>query len=77
MSFTHQTGRVAGLKERDGKAISVTPAATPKSCAEVPKGGFSADVNVGKLSDPKPIAIEFKRGAAEVIRLIASRDPIN
>ena len=75
--YATDPGRLAGLKEKDGKAISVTAAEAPKSCAEVLKGGFSADVNVGKLSGPNPIAIEFKKGPAEVVRLIVSRDPIN
>lgn len=69
--------RLAGLKEKSGEAISVTPVEAPKPCADVLKGGFAADVNVGNLSGPKPIAIEFKKGVAETIRLIISRDPIN
>ena len=75
--YATDPGRIAGLKLKDGTAISVTPAEAPKACADVLKGGFSANVNVGKLKGPKPIAIEFKKGAAEVIRLIVSRDPIN
>ena len=75
--YATDPGRIAGLKLKDGTAISVTPAEAPKACADVLKGGFSANVNVGKLKGPKPIAIEFKKGAAEAIRLIVSRDPIN
>ena len=75
--YATDPGRIAGLKKKDGDAISATEVPAPKACADALKGGFKADVNVGELKGPVPIAIEFKKGAAETIRLIVSRDPIN
>lgn len=69
--------RLAGLKQKDGTAISTKTVDAPKACPDALKGGLTADIEVVELKGPKPIAIEFKKGAAETIRLIVSRDPIN
>lgn len=75
--YATDPSRLAGVKEKDGKAISTKTASAPAACADMLKGGLSADVEIGKIPGPRPIAIEFKKGAAETIGLIISRDPIN
>lgn len=75
--YATDPGRLAGLKQKDGNVISAEALDAPAACADVLKGGLTADVNVGKLTGPRPIAIEFKKGAAETIRFIVSRNPIN
>lgn len=75
--YATDPARLAGLKEKDGTAISAETLDAPASCSDMLKGGLKADVEVGKLKGPKPIAIDLKKGGAETIRLIVSRDPIN
>lgn len=75
--YTTEPNRLAGLKEKSGETIESSAIAAPQACADVLAGGLTAAINVGELTGPRPIAIEFIKGPANTIRFIVSRDPIN
>lgn len=75
--YTTEPDRFSGLKQKDGTAIATTPLGAAEACSAVLTGGFKAEINLGQINGPTPIAIEFKEGAAETLKLIVSRDPIN
>ncbi|MEM1129714.1 MAG: hypothetical protein AAGH83_04240 [Pseudomonadota bacterium] len=69
--------RLVGLKKQDGTAIASTTVDAAESCATVLPGGLTADLELGEITHPTPVAIEFSAGPATAIRLIVSRNPIN
>ncbi|MEM7178070.1 MAG: hypothetical protein AAF503_10225 [Pseudomonadota bacterium] len=75
--YTTHPSRVAGIKEKNGNVISSSTVQAPSECPDELMGGLTADIEVGALTGPRPIAIEFTKGAAGKIQLIISRDPIN
>lgn len=75
--YSTDPDRIVALKKKSGDAIDTMPLDAPQACSDTLKGGMKADIELGELKGPVPIAIEFKKEAAETIRLIVSRDPIN
>ncbi|MEM6583151.1 MAG: hypothetical protein AAF699_17865 [Pseudomonadota bacterium] len=75
--YTTEPDRLTGLKMKSGDAIASTKVAAPEGCADVLKGGLTADIEAGTLKGPLPIAIELGAGAAGTLQLIVSRNPIN
>lgn len=75
--YATEPNRLAGLEEKGGETIASSTVAAAQACPDVLTGGLTADIEVGKLTGPRPIAIEFTKGAASTIRLIVSRNPIN
>ncbi|MEM6462007.1 MAG: hypothetical protein AAF724_08835 [Pseudomonadota bacterium] len=75
--YATEPDRMAGLLEKNGDAISSSTVSAPEACPDVLTGGLTANINVGELTGPRPIAIELTAGAATSLRLIVSRDPIN
>ena len=69
--------RLGGLKEKNGEPIEASRLEAAPSCADVLTGGLSADIELGDVTGPKPVAIELSAGNASTLRLIVSRTPIN
>lgn len=75
--YTTEPNRLVGLKEKNGNAIVSSTVGAAQDCSDVLTGGLTADIELGALTGPAPIAIEFSEGDASSIRLIVSRNPIN
>lgn len=75
--YTTEPDRLVSLKMKSGDVIASTKVAAAEACADVLKGGLTADIEAGTLKGPLPIAIELAAGAAGTLKLIVSRNPIN
>lgn len=75
--YTTDPDRLIGLREKNGSVIESSNIEAAPACTSVLPGGLSADIELGNVTGPRPIAIEFSEGDASTVRLIVSRDPIN
>ncbi|MEM7444880.1 MAG: hypothetical protein AAF414_16275 [Pseudomonadota bacterium] len=75
--YATEPDRLIGLEEKNGTTIASSTIDAAQDCPDVLAGGLTADINLGTLMGPVPIAIEFSAGEASEIRLIVSRSPIN
>ncbi len=75
--YATEPDRLVGLKQKNRDVIPSNVMEAAPACSSVLTGGLSADIELGDVTGPRPIAIELSNGQPSTLRLIISRSPIN